>query len=92
MHATFFRRISRGEATVFSRVLFENVQRLEVAIKNIDALFRSPLTNASLHSWGDYAHTRTPVNILYQELEHWYEALKLLVVSWEEAEDLAVVL
>lgn len=40
---------------------------------------------------GKHGHQRssplTNVHLMLAELEHWYEAVKTLVVSWEEAED-----
>ncbi|KAG1656436.1 hypothetical protein FOA52_006978 [Chlamydomonas sp. UWO 241] len=43
----------------------------------------------ALREWGAYAHSLVPRSPLCTKLEHWYEALKLLVISWEEAADMA---
>jgi superfamily II DNA/RNA helicase len=58
----------------------------------VDGSFRSPLNNISLRSWGEYAHERILYSHLYGQLEHWYEALRLLIISWEEGDDAAVTL
>lgn len=94
MHATFFARIDQGRATPFSLALIARVREIESTIGSTDLDFRSPLGSASLKTWGQYAHARAErsvaLAVAYHELEHWYEALRLLVISWEEGEDLAV--
>lgn len=90
MHATFFKRIAQGRATPFSLALVARVREIEATKGSSDLDFRSPLDSASLRTWGEYAHARAERSVAYQELEHWYEALKLLVISWEEGDDMAV--
>ena len=43
-----------------------------------------------MSSWGEYAHKKRLRSSLYGFIEHWYEALRLLVVSWEEAPDASI--
>ena len=90
MHQTFFGRVRRGDATQFSLELVRTVSALEQAAHEHDPQFRSPLTSSSLKTWGVYAHSRTAVSPVYTVLEHWYEALRLIVTSWEEREDAAL--
>ena len=90
MHQSFFNRARRSAATAFSQELLLLVQTFERAVLQADDEFKSPLTSASLQSWGQYAHRRAAVNPMYSQLEHWYEALRLLVTSWEENDDATV--
>ena len=91
MHKTFFDRIKKGEATLFSTRLVRVVQDLEDILKSQVKGFKSPLTRMSLKSWGEYAHEQSHQHYLLPTLEHFYEGLRLLVVSWEENEDVAMV-
>ena len=59
------------------------------AVLAADARFISPL-EGPVKEWGFYAHKRTSQSPVYSILEHWYEALRILVVSWEEAPDAAI--
>ena len=56
--------------------------------------FDSPIKNKSLSSWEDYAHKlarRFPNHILFLNiLESWYIALRILVQTWEEDEELVL--
>jgi len=57
------------------------------------AKFESPLQKAKLSSWEDYAHTiasSAHSENLFKLLEDWYVALRLLVQSWEEEEQLVL--
>lgn len=91
MHKTFFDRIARGSSTPFSRSIVDYVRGLETEVRLVDSTFKSPLECCSLKTWGEFAHGRIEISILYRELEHFYEGLRLLVVSWEEAEDTTTV-
>eukprot|EP00551_Chaetoceros_affinis_P008024 CAMPEP_0203680408 /NCGR_PEP_ID=MMETSP0090-20130426/39147_1 /ASSEMBLY_ACC=CAM_ASM_001088 /TAXON_ID=426623 /ORGANISM="Chaetoceros affinis, Strain CCMP159" /LENGTH=749 /DNA_ID=CAMNT_0050548463 /DNA_START=86 /DNA_END=2335 /DNA_ORIENTATION=- len=91
MHASFFNRIRRGTATAFSLEFMSIIKELEAALQEQDPKFQSPLENISLKSWGEYCNKRKHLSELYQYLEHWYEALRILVISWEEHEDAALV-
>lgn len=92
MHATFFSRIHHSKSTPFSRKLVAIIRKLETKVQRVDGGFESPLTSASLKTWGKYANGRVHVHPYYDQLQHWYEALRLLVTSWEEGEDTAVIL
>jgi Helicase conserved C-terminal domain len=86
----FFKRIENSTATSLGHELVETIKSLEAAIVVVDGAFRSPLNNLSLRSWGEYAHERILYSHLYGQLEHWYDALRLLIISWEEGDDAAV--
>ena len=89
MTPTFFARVREGEATAVSLALHACVTAMEEAVRAVDPQFESPLMKA-VSSWGAYAHKRREGSgqgsQLASRLEHWYEAMRLLVVSWEEAE------
>jgi hypothetical protein len=87
---TFFSRIDSGQATPFARDLFSCIKDKEIQISAADPTFLSPLQRLSMKEWGAFAHKRVPQSHLYASLEHWYEALRLLVVSWEEAPDATI--
>ena len=85
-----FDRICKGKATAFAISLVNLIRQLEAACTKCVPEFKSPLSNPLLASWGIYAHKFGLRNSLCAEIEHFYEALRLLVGSWEEAEDAAV--
>jgi len=90
VYNTVFDRICKGKATEFAISLVNLIRQLEAACSICVPEFKSPLDNPSLASWGIYAHRFALRNSLCAEMEHFYEALRLLVGSWEEAEDAAV--
>lgn len=90
MHKSFFNRIKSGQATPIAQKMYACICAMEIAMREIDPSFTSPLPSVSLKEWGIYANKREHLHPLYLDLQHWYEALRLLVVSWEEAEDTAV--
>lgn len=92
MHTTFFSRIGRSEASPFSRNLVAIVRNLEDVVRSVDGGFKSPLKSASLKIWGKYANGRVSMHPYYNHLQHWYEALRFLVTSWEEGEDAVLTL
>ena len=83
MATTFFTRVELGRATAFAQDLADCVHRMEVAVGDVDGTFTSPLKD-SVKAWGAYAHQRIHISPMYRSLEHWYESLRLLVVTWEE--------
>ena len=91
IHRTFFTRIKNGNATNFGADLYEVIRELEgvVASSNLVS-FSSPLSSASLKSWGLYAHKNKGVHIDFVALEHLYEALRLFIISWEEDKDVTM--
>lgn len=91
MHATFFDRIKKYTATPFSTMLVNIIRVLEDAVKLDMHEFQTPLLNISLKTWGEYAKKKSHRHALFLVLEHFYEALKLLVISWEEHQDIALI-
>ena len=92
MHATFFKRIREGKATPFAETLVQVVMGLEGIAAKLVPDFKSPLASPSLKSWEGYAHTldqryKYEGTFLWQ-LETWYVALRLLVNTWEEEQEL----
>ena len=94
MHSTFMRRVHRGQATAFARQLHSVVLALERAAASAVASFESPLAGASLSSWEGYAHALAAKHAssaaLFEKLEVYYVALRVLVQTWEEEEELVV--
>lgn len=97
MH-TFFSRLLNSEATPFASSLAKCVLRMEAAVMDMAPNFKPPVrTKMPLKQWGVIAHRLSGVaqdnlKSLYWDLEHWYEALRLLIVSWEEDEYAALLL
>ena len=89
MVQSFFNRVNKRTATTYACDLVQCVRSLEAAILSVDCTFQSPLKD-SVSSWGEYAHKKRLRSSLYGFIEHWYEALRLLVVSWEEAPDASI--
>lgn len=92
MHSTFFGRIQSNTSTEFSRNVLCVVRHLESIVRDSVSHFESPLAKAKLASWEDYAHKlglRHPTREI-ELLEDWYIALRVLVQTWEEEENLAL--
>lgn len=89
MEATFFERVRTGEASAFALRLVAVVRSLEAAAKEELPEFESALRRLAVREWGAYASRLGSRSGRCAELEHWYEALRLLVTSWEAAEDAA---
>jgi ERCC4-related helicase len=89
MIPTFFQRIKTGQALSFTIALENVIRAMEGAVKDVDPNFKSPLESA-VKEWGLYAHRQAGKSEKYAQLEFWYEALRILAVSWEEAQDAAV--
>jgi ERCC4-related helicase len=83
---TFFSRILQNKATSFSNKIMVCIRAMEQELHTIDNKFSSPL-ELSFKKWGKYCHSRYIKSQLYINLEHWYDALQILIISWEEAED-----
>ena len=94
LHKTFFDRVERGEATEFAMNLVAVVRALEQVAREYDATFGSPLEKPSLSAWETYANQLANNKKLdaqrpfFELLENWYVALRLLVTTWEEQEEL----
>lgn len=97
MHTTFFDRIRSGEATALSISVHAVVRTLEEwATKVAPDEFCSPLRKQSLSTWEAHAHQLTKHKklraheVVFTDLENWYVALRLLVTTWEEQEELVL--
>lgn len=87
---TFLSRAASGHATPFAAALLGVVRSMEGAVCDY---FASPISGPGakpLRDWGEAAHALAPRQPRFAQLEHYYEALRLLVVSWEVAMDAAV--
>ena len=89
MFPMFWARIKAGTATPLVLRLMSCIKEMEGCIQLADRDFESPLSKSSSESWGKYAHQRAKQTGSVQcgELEHWYEALKMIATTWEEAQD-----
>lgn len=104
MHQQFFDRIDNQETTRFARMIYCVVVEIEREIstccseKDVEKEpFKSPLRQVKLSAWEDYAHrmggdsrTGSTMQALYSFLEIWYVALRMVVQSWEEEEQLVL--
>eukprot|EP00392_Amoebophrya_sp_AT5.2_P013022 g13133.t1 len=99
LHSTFFARVKRGEATPLARMVLSVVREMEAVAGQCDLVaggFKSPLAQSRLAAWEEYAHklgkrVSTPCGGSFlQKLEVWYVALRLLVQTWEEEEQLVL--
>jgi len=89
MHQTFLARISQGVATSFASEMVAIVRKLERHCMIQVPGFKSPLSKPKLASWGECANKLKNHNkTLFFHLEHWYEALRIVVQSWEEPKGL----
>tara|TARA_B100000795_G_scaffold190008_1_gene144694 strand:- start:64 stop:1395 length:1332 start_codon:yes stop_codon:yes gene_type:complete len=86
MAKTFFQRVEEGSATPYALELVACIRSMEAAIFSVHPEFASPLECTSLKEWGVWASKKSHTS----HLEHWYEALRLLVISWEEAADASI--
>ena len=93
---TFLSRAASGHATPFAAALLGIVRLMERTVASDPALCdhcASPISGPGakpLRDWGEAAHAMAPRHPRFAQLEHYYEALRLLVVSWEVAMDAAV--
>jgi ERCC4-related helicase len=93
MKQALLSRIQAGTATQFARDLHSCIAELERVARTTNPVFASPIAGRPVTAWGGYAHGLSMRGcVACAELEHWYEALRLLVTSWEEAEDAATTL
>lgn len=97
MLTTFLKRVEVGQATQLSSILTKTVLQMEMAAAAKDPSFLSPVQRGKgVKQWGVYAHAcaaqaRDTYHFgMYSQLESWYEALRLMVVSWEEADFAAI--
>lgn len=95
MHKQFMDRIKNKKATPFSLLVWSVISKLEDLSKQGQNDFISPLSKPKLIKWEEYAFKlakKRPESeqALLEILEFWYGALRLLVQSWEEEENLAL--
>ena len=97
MHERFFQRIKSNTTTPFAAKIYQVVCDIESEILACESKhdanepFKSPLHLIKLISWEDYAYrmknraiTGSAMQSLFQFLEIWYVALRMIVQSWEE--------
>ena len=97
MKATFHHRISRGDATPFATCVSAVVAGLENLVRGLIPNWKAPQYTQAVSKWAKMAYDMAqskngPVADVLFELSTWYSALKLLVVSWEEADYAANIL
>jgi ERCC4-related helicase len=98
MHETFMNRVKNRTATPFALRVWDTVQLLEKHAETLFTSFTSPLLQEKLASWEDYASQLKVTSLpniresgrFFQQLEHWYVALRLVVLTWEEDEQLVM--
>ncbi len=104
MHEIFMKRIDAQTTTPFATQIYQTVRVIEDEINargsddaSNENSFKSPLSQIKLSSWEDHAYRMrrhscldSPLQILYAILEIWYVALRMIVQSWEEEEQLVL--
>ena len=97
MSQIFARRIANGNATEFTLQMNACIVSLENYAISLDASFVSPRNSKSVSDWEKNTHklamtkkSQPVLSDVLLELSMWYGAIKLLVVSWEEADYAAI--
>jgi ERCC4-related helicase len=98
MYKLFRKRIANRSATEFALLLWDGVHAFEQEAASFNIGFESPLTNQKLSSWEDYAnrlqvkHESRSMDLMvfFAQMEYWYVALRLIVQTWEEEEQLTL--
>ena len=95
MHDIFMQRIQQETATTFALQVYRVIGQLELEATRVCPSFVSPLNKKKLVSWEEcaYLHKKQKQHhghAVFQLLELWYTALRLLVQSWEEEEVLVM--
>jgi len=95
MHDTFFARVKKGELTNMAQELFSIVLVLEKIVTSFVASFCSPLESKSLVKWETYANklklkSNAQSRVVLGYLETFYVSLRLMVVTWEEEQELVL--
>lgn len=102
IHEMFMTRVENRTTTHFASRIYAVVREIEREIKSecgnvskSESSFKSPLGQIQLTSWEDFAHKMTKkhvgaLSVLYQLLEIWYVALRMVCQSWEEEEQLVI--
>ena len=92
MVTDFFNRARMGTATKFGMRLLSCIRALESGIPG----FSSPLVIKPAREWGKLTLSKASAAgqvEIRQQLKHlsvWYEALRILLIGWEEVEDATV--
>ncbi len=92
MLPTFLARVAAGTGAPLTLALMSAVRAMETAVRTEPRHrnFASPIDRgAPVSEWGEAAHVLASSSLRLKQLEHYYEALRLLVVSWEAADDAA---
>eukprot|EP01068_Selenidium_serpulae_P015714 Selendium_serpulae@DN6236_c6_g2_i1.p1 len=99
MFKTFIERYLARTGTAFGQRLGDAVHEMEARLGAEWPRFAAPLAaQKPVKAWAEAAHkaakhfelTNPLLSERFKQLEHWYEALRLLVVSWEEDEWMSV--
>ena len=104
MHEQFMSRVGNKKTTTFASKIYHAVRAIESEIiacesKNGGEVepFKSPLNQIKLATWEDHAYRMkcrsrkgSAMQMLYGFLEIWYVALRMVVQSWEEEEQLVL--
>lgn len=98
MLKTFFSRVLNTQATPFANRLARCVLKLEVTMADLNPHFMPPIqSSVPLKQWSSVAHRlannhHDDLAFMCSQLEFWYEALRVLIISWEEDEYASVLL
>lgn len=95
--ASFLERVESGMATPFALGMIRVVRAMEedVSTRGSGSMpqYTSPVQDeigsSGIKTWGAHAYKLRHRSERFEELAAWYEALRLLVASWEEDEDAA---
>jgi len=90
MYESFKQRVHKNTATPFANDIWNVVLAFEAEAKKLPFNFVSPLSNIKLSSWEDYAHKKRKEHSLFEQLEIWYVALRMIVQTWEEEQVLVL--
>jgi len=90
MYESFKQRVHQNTATPFANDIWNVVLAFEAEAKKLPFNFVSPLSNIKLSSWEDYAHKKRKEHCLFEQLEIWYVALRMIVQTWEEEQVLVL--
>lgn len=104
MHQQFMQRVHSDSTTKFAKKVLFVVRNIEAEIKlcehtnnGVCEPFETPLGTIKLSTWEDYAYKmkrrsrKGSIMVeMYRLLEVWYVALRMIVQSWEEEEQLVL--
>lgn len=94
---SFLFRVQRGTATPFALRVMKVVRAMEADVdgrgRGSIPGYLSPVQNSpgggGIKTWGAQTYKLRERSERFEELAAWYEALRLLIASWEEGEDAA---